>query len=110
MERPDYMSQHLFDLYDVERTATVDFKLLQNYPNPFREVTTISYRIPQAGKVAIKIYNMRGQLINSYNQSHDSGGQYSLNWNASDHAEGLYFFAMEIDGFYNVKKMLVIRE
>ena len=44
--------------------------LKQNYPNPFNPVTTISYSIPNSGKVNLKIYTILGKevrtLVNKY--------------------------------------------
>ena len=70
--------------------------------------------IPGFGKygphpIMAKIYNneaFRDAFIDWYidHTNHEFHPD-SLNWNASDHAEGLYFFAMEIDGFYDVRPL-----
>lgn len=51
----------------VEESETagspVDFAVSQNYPNPFNPSTQMKCTIPQAGKVAVKIFDINGALI-----------------------------------------------
>jgi hypothetical protein len=45
------------------RANALTFELAQNYPNPFNPTTTITYRVAQASRVSLKIYNGIGQEI-----------------------------------------------
>jgi hypothetical protein len=107
--RPIYMRKHLLEQYDTEKITPVDYKLLQNFPNPFNSVTTIKYQIPKAGKVVIKIYNVLGQKITSFNKRHNSGGHYSIKWNANEYSNGLFFYTIDVEEFRDVKKMLLLK-
>ncbi|MCK9558596.1 MAG: C10 family peptidase, partial [Candidatus Cloacimonetes bacterium] len=48
---------------EMENVIPHDFALRQNYPNPFNPSTTISFSLPQASKVHLDIYNLKGQLV-----------------------------------------------
>ena len=108
-QRQDYVKEQLLELSGTDEIPPVETRLLQNYPNPFVEQTTIPYQLPGAANVIIKIYNAHGQLIMFYPKWHNSEGNYSIVWNAQGHAGGLYFFTIEVDGFYDVKKMMLLK-
>jgi len=40
-----------------------EFAIGRNYPNPFNPSTTISYTLPKVGKVALKIFDIRGREV-----------------------------------------------
>jgi len=108
--RPEYMRDHLLGLTDIKETTSVDdFKLDQNFPNPFNPATTIQYQIPKAGNVLIRIYNVLGQTIESFNRTHNSSGQYSIKWDANNYSSGLYFYSIDTDGYKDVKKMMLLK-
>jgi hypothetical protein len=106
LARPEYMDDHILQWLNTDKISAVKYALLQNSPNPFNFSTNIKYQIPGAGTVNLKIFNTLGQLIRSYSMKHNSGGHYSQEWNAGNQSPGVYFISMEIDGFYDVKKML----
>ncbi len=103
------MRSHLQELTDVENITVFDYKLNQNFPNPFNPSTTIQYQIPEAGNVFIRIYNVLGQQIESLNFTHNAGGYYSIKWNAKNYASGLYFYKIDAGVFRDVKKMILLR-
>lgn len=53
---------------------------LRNYPNPFREGTTIHYELPESSNVSIKIYNQMGQLVRTLVNQHQIAGHHSIIW------------------------------
>ena len=94
---------------------TPEFKLLSNYPNPFNPLTIISYELPEPSRVTIKIYNLRGQVIDQLARDHQRSGLYSIPWDASEFGSGIYFYklianAKRSDVTYQAtRKMMVIR-
>ncbi|MBU4360599.1 T9SS type A sorting domain-containing protein, partial [Patescibacteria group bacterium] len=64
------------------------FQLHQNYPNPFNPTTTISFDLPKADKVSLKILNLRGQVVANLVNSGLSAGSHQVQWNASDLPSG----------------------
>ncbi|HEY5534885.1 MAG TPA: T9SS type A sorting domain-containing protein [Ignavibacteria bacterium] len=85
------------------------FELSQNYPNPFNPITTIKYALPKNEFVTIKIYDITGreiiQLVNEYKQA----GYYSVNFNGSNLASGVYFYRIQAGDFMGVKRMIMIK-
>jgi hypothetical protein len=67
------------------------------YPNPFNPETTISFNIPQQGRVSLSIYNIKGQLVKTLLDEETSAGTHSMVWNGKDErgksvASGIYLF------------------
>ncbi len=87
-------------------------KLEDAYPNPFNPNTTLRYQLESPGKVKIDIYNQRGQLVRSFEHSHDAAGYYSILWDGCDGsgralASGVYLYRMTSGKYAGVKKMVL---
>ncbi|MFA5805320.1 MAG: T9SS type A sorting domain-containing protein [Melioribacteraceae bacterium] len=91
------------------------FSLSQNYPNPFNPATIFKFGIPKESKVKLEIYNVLGQRIVQLVDETKSAGYYSVNWNASNFASGVYIYKLEAiptnsgEIFRDVKKMILIK-
>jgi choice-of-anchor B domain-containing protein len=91
-----------------------EFTLQQNYPNPFNPSTTISFQIPAAANISLKIYNILGQEVRNLVNDVYSPGQWSVNWDGRDNfgnpvPSGMYIYQLESDAFTDMKKMILIR-
>jgi hypothetical protein len=85
------------------------YSLSQNYPNPFNPVTTIKYSLPRQVKHTLKVYNLRGQLVATLLNDVRPAGVYSITWNASNYASGLYFLRLDAEGFHKTTKMILVK-
>ncbi len=92
-----------------EVSASLDFSLQQNYPNPFNPSTKISYSIPKAGLVTIKIFNILGQELRVLVNQMMNPGTYDVSFDASSLTSGVYFYSLSVDNFTQVKKMMLLK-
>ena len=109
-----------------EETISEGPILLGNYPNPFRNFTTISFSISneqnkQNEQNIISIYNIKGQKIRTLeciNQvdAKATKSLYSITWDGKDNFgkpvhSGIYFFKIKgkDDKFTSVKKMVLMK-
>ena len=94
-----------------EDAIFTDYVLEQNYPNPFNPETVIGYRLPAAGYVSLKIYDILGNeiavLVNEYKQA----GKYQIQFstNGLNLSSGVYFYKLSAGNFSAAKKMIVIK-
>jgi hypothetical protein len=92
-----------------------NFSLFQNYPNPFNPETIIEYTLPEGPKmVRLTIYNILGQKVTILVNEEKVAGTYRIHWDGSDGmgnkvASGIYFSRIEIGGFSEVKKMVLVK-
>ena len=72
------------------------FELQQNYPNPFNPSTQISFSIPQAGNVSLKVYNVLGQEVATLMDGVKSAQTYNVTFNASALSSGVVLLYVEV--------------
>jgi hypothetical protein len=82
---------------------------LSNAPDPFNPATTISYSMGKAGNVKLEVFNVLGQKVASLFDGQREAGSYSVRWDASDFANGVYFAVMKTEGFTKTEKMMLIK-
>ena len=85
-----------------------DFKLDQNFPNPFNPKTKISYQLPTSTSVQLSIYNLLGQKVATLVNKKQSAGNYSVQWDASGFASGVYLYRLETNNGYKQTRKLVL--
>ncbi len=91
---------------------TVDmnkFDVLQNYPNPFHGITTVSFVSPKASLVSIKVSNMLGKTVSTKTQYAKSGIN-RIMLNSKDFGPGIYFYTISNDKNSVTKRMIVVNE
>ena len=71
---------------------------LANYPNPFSEVTTITYSLAEKSEVTAELYSVGGQLVRSLIQSSQGAGDHSYQVNTSDLESGTYLCQFKVNG------------
>ncbi len=102
--------QEVTSLDDKELSSLpTDFKLEQNYPNPFNPSTIITFQIPEAGLVSLKVYDLLGREVATLVDEHKTAGSYDVEFNASELSSGVYFYKLITGSSAQVKKMIYLR-
>jgi len=84
------------------------FSLLQNTPNPFADMTTIGFTLPQAGEATLVVTDLTGRVINQTTQSFDAGYN-SFDLDRKDLANsGLYYYEVKSGVHSATRKLIVI--
>jgi hypothetical protein len=93
----------------IRNVVPTHYVLEQNYPNPFNPSTTISYEIPEAARVVLKVYNILGQEIMTLVDHQQNAGAYRMVFDASKLSTGVYFYQLRAGQYVTVKKMLLLK-
>jgi hypothetical protein len=80
---------------EVSYIIPAEFRLGQNFPNPFNPVTQISYDLPKSGNVSLKVYNTNGQQVSVLVNAYEKAGRYQVIFDGSHLASGIYFYQLE---------------
>lgn len=105
-------SYNYYNLPEIIEIGTpLDYRLSQNYPNPFNPSTVISYSLPQAGNVSIKVYNIIGAEVVTLVNGYQEAGNYTKQFNASENGltSGVYFYTIKSGSFTDTKKMVILK-
>lgn len=96
-------------------SSIFDYSLSQNYPNPFNPSTQIKYSIKEDGLVTIRVFDMLGKEILVLVNEFKPAGDYEINFNASNPANGtslssgIYLYSITSGKFHETKKMILLR-
>ncbi len=85
------------------------YKLYQNYPNPFNPKTSIKFDIPVGTGVKLTIFDLKGGNLVTLVNEHLDAGSYSVDWDASQSASGVYFYKLETQNFTETHKMILVK-
>ena len=93
-----------------DETAAVPVEYsLTNHPNPFNNATLISYTLPKAGMVQIYIYNLLGEIVARPVDAYKPAGRYSINFDSTGLASGIYLCRFDTPDFAKTNKMILVK-
>ena len=99
------------DVDDELNLLPTFYKLEQNYPNPFNPSTIISFQLPKAGNVTLKVFDVLGNEIATLVDEYRNAGSYNVQFkmNNVQLSSGIYFYQLNAGDFVETKKMILIK-
>ena len=87
------------------------FQLYPAYPNPFNPVTTIRFEITNQTPVrtSLSIVDITGKMAELLLLGKLWQGEYEIQWNASNHASGVYWVILESGGKSQNQKVVLLK-
>ncbi len=92
-----------------DKTILAEFKLEQNFPNPFNPTTVISYQLSTMSHAKLIVYDVLGNEVKVLVNETQSPGNYSINFDSNGLSSGVYYYQLLTDSFVETKKMLLLR-
>jgi hypothetical protein len=94
-----------------------EFYLCQNYPNPFKEKTTIKFCVAYKTKVKLEVFDSEGKMIKILIDEEKEAGTYEIEFDSFDcHSreignlkEVIYFYRLEAGNYKSEKKMILAK-
>lgn len=85
-------------------------KLNALYPNPTKDVATISYSLEKASNnVSLEVFTVTGQKVYGENMGNQQAGDYKITLDASSYAAGSYFYQLRSNGNVITKEFVVTK-
>lgn len=87
------------------------YALSQNYPNPFNPSTIISYQLPKACNVTLKVFDVLGREVATLVDEYRNAGSYDVEFSIEnlELSTGIYFYQLKAGEFVETKKMLLLK-
>ena len=79
------------------------------YPNAFNPSINIEYANDAMEDISIKIYNLKGEYIETLLNSHVSVGQHKVSWNGANHSTGIYFVRLSTGNTITTQKIILLK-
>ena len=103
------------EIPEENNSTAKDYKLNQNFPNPFNPVTNIKFSLKENSKVSLKIYSIQGKEVADIINDRRDGGDYEINFDAGKYNlnSGVYFYTLNVNNrsnsFSETKKMILTK-
>ncbi len=88
--------------------TSAPFLLYQNSPNPFSQLTTISYQVNKPSRVNLEIYDPTGRVVDILKNKKEDRGYHTVRWNRKNIVSGIYFYRLQVEEYSETKKMVLI--
>jgi len=95
-------------------TAQVDeipreFALHPNRPNPFNPMTRISYDLPKASLVTLRVFDLLGREVRTLARGLQPAGSHTVLFDGSGLASGVYLCRFQAGEFSAIQKMMLLK-
>jgi hypothetical protein len=111
----------VIDDKNYELTFPDEYRLYNNYPNPFNPVTTIAYDLKAWSIVNLQIFDIMGRKLMTLESSVKAPGHHYTMWNGKNSkgfqmASGVYFYRLTVENaitgknaYTKVEKMMIVK-
>ena len=91
-----------------------NFRLNQNFPNPFNPITTLNYNLSKNSFVDVTVYDLLGNKVNNLVNEIQSSGYQSIQWDATNSigelvSAGVYLYKIQVGNHSRTKKMILLK-
>jgi hypothetical protein len=100
----------IYGIKKISNNIPKNFKLFQNFPNPFNPVTNLRFEISELRFIKIKIYDLLGKEISILFNKKLSPGEYEIQWDGTYFSSGIYFYSLYVSNqLIDTKKLILLK-
>jgi glucuronoarabinoxylan endo-1,4-beta-xylanase len=86
-----------------------EYRLLNNYPNPFNPSTVVRYQLPAASDVSLTIHDMLGRHVATLANGKREAGVHEVTFDASGLPTGMYLCRLRAGSYTGTLKLILAR-
>jgi hypothetical protein len=92
---------------EAGRATGLKYFLLQNYPNPAQDRTTVVYQLGSRSHVSLKLYDLQGREVRSMVSGTMEAGMYKYVLDVRGLSPGMYYYQIQAGNYKDIKRMMV---
>ncbi len=111
LDKVEIISNTMTNSEEYNFSLPSNFKVEQNFPNPFNPSTSIRYYVPKKELVVLKIYDVLGREIKTLVNEIKTSGQYEVRFNSAENglSSGVYFYKLSAGNYLETRKMILLK-
>lgn len=86
-----------------------NFKLEQNFPNPFNPTTEIRFNVKDAGYISLTVFDILGNQVAELANGYYSAGEHHVTFDAHNLTSGVYYYQMKSGNHIDTKRMMLVK-
>jgi hypothetical protein len=94
----------------VEEVPTREFSLMQNFPNPFSEKTTIAFDLQAPAHADLRVFDLMGREVASLVDGMLPSGSHRAELGAEDLSGGIYVYRLAVDGVPTTRTLTLVKQ
>ncbi|MDP2303841.1 MAG: T9SS type A sorting domain-containing protein [Ignavibacteria bacterium] len=102
-------SVHQMKQFVLRYAAPTEYKLEQNFPNPFNPATVIRYQLPAKILATLKIFDVLGKEVSVLVNEENEAGFHQVEFNGAGLASGVYLYSLQAGSFIKTKKFILLK-
>jgi len=106
---PLSFSNGLTSIEKSENDVPNSFLIVENFPNPFNNETTIYYQISNDTHVKIKIFDSLGRELETLVDKEVTSGKHQTTFRAGKYASGIYLCVLYSENGYAISKLVYLK-
>ena len=83
--------------------------LLENFPNPFKDQTTIRYNLLHKGVISLKVYTLDGKEVTTVLQESQEAGLHQSIFNSNGLESGVYYYRLQCGDSYETRRLVLLK-
>jgi len=92
----------------AEQDKDAAITLVHNFPNPFKDKTTISYKLPEKGFISLKVYTLNGREVATIVDETQEAGLHQVVFDASGLDSGVYYYRVQTGKSSQTKRFILL--
>lgn len=86
-----------------------EFALYPNFPNPFNPTTTLTFALPEAGQISLRVFDLQGRETALLTEGYYEAGTHQVTFDGKDLPSGVYIAVLQAGSQRFIQRMTLLK-